>query len=107
MHQTQANNCAAHSMVVARQRHIRCTAQPLSVLRRSHSGITRLYQNVRLNGYQILFLSSRAIAQARSNAVMQIWHLLPACWPVSSFCMLQRPFSRKVVHAHEAGNITG
>ncbi|KAK9822450.1 hypothetical protein WJX81_001736 [Elliptochloris bilobata] len=33
----------------------------------SHSGITRLYQNVRLNGYQILFLSSRAIAQASAT----------------------------------------
>ena len=96
---SQANNCAAHSMVVVRQRHIHCTAQSLNVLRRSHSGITRLYQNVRLNGYQILFLSSRAIAQARLNVVMQTWHLIPACWPVSSFCILQRPFSRKVVHA--------
>jgi len=37
------------------------------VRHRSHSGITRLYQNVRLNGYQILFLSSRAIAQARPS----------------------------------------
>ena len=47
--------------------------------RRSHSGITRLYQNVRLNGYQILFLSSRAIAQVRSpNPLMRAWHDRPA-----------------------------
>ena len=50
-----------------------------NVVRRSHSGITRLYQNVRLNGYQILFLSSRAIAQVRVSAVTPAWHIVRAC----------------------------
>jgi phosphatidate phosphatase PAH1 len=31
----------------------------------SHSGITHLFTNITSNGYQILYLSSRAIAQAR------------------------------------------
>ena len=53
--------CAQHACCMQRCAQRSCTT--VGALRRSHSGITRLYQNVRLNGYQILFLSSRAIAQ--------------------------------------------
>lgn len=31
----------------------------------SHFGINRLFTNIRANGYEIMFLSSRAIAQVR------------------------------------------
>ena len=32
----------------------------------SHAGITRLFSHIRANGYDVLFLSSRAIAQVRA-----------------------------------------
>ena len=40
-----------------------CHVLPRVGLDWSHMGINRLFTNIRANGYQILFLSSRAIAQ--------------------------------------------
>ena len=36
----------------------------------SHAGITRLFSHIRENGYDILFLSSRAIAQVLLHALL-------------------------------------
>ncbi len=42
----------------------------------AHLGITHLFHNIQANGYRMMFLSSRAIAQVR--------HFL--CFPLSAAC---------------------
>ena len=50
----------------------------------SHAGITRLFSHIRANGYNILFLSSRAIPQVAAK------RSLPSMWldPCSAFVVV-------------------